>query len=266
MGSLQTERAILSDYLNPLPKEIILDNYRWWFTGSVEGTVYEETTFLLDAGSVVGLFPTSFRNSILISISVTFLTILFGSLAAYAAARMPLRWPRHLMMVNLLSRMVPIFVLMIPLFVVLRNWGLLNSLIGIIITETGFYLPFAVIILASYFESLPHELEDAARVDGCTRLGALTRIILPLSTPGLIASAVIIFIFSWHELFIPLIVSPKTETMTLPLIMANLVRSYSVPYPSVMALCIIALIPTFFLALLLNKYVVRGLTAGALKG
>jgi multiple sugar transport system permease protein len=170
------------------------------------------------------------------------------------------------MIVNMVSRMVPIFVLMISLFMVLRQWGLLNTLTGIILTEAGFYLPFATIILASYFESLPRELEDAARVDGCDRVGALFRIVLPLSTPGLAACGTIIFIFSWHELFIPLIVSPKTETMTLPIVMASLVRSYSVPYSPVMAICVMALIPTFVLSLLLQKYVVQGLTAGALKG
>lgn len=265
-GSLQTERAMLQDYLNPWPKEIVFDNYRWWLTGSVEGTVYEKSTFLLDAGSVVRLFRGSFLNSIVVSVAVTFLTLLFASAAAYAATRVPVRWPRYLMIINMVSRMVPVFVLMIPLFVVLRQWGLLNSRTGIILTETGFYLPFAVIILASYFQSLPHELEDAARVDGCDRLGALFHIILPLSTPGLMACGAIIFIFSWHDLFIPLIISPKSETMTLPIIMASLVRSYSVPYTSIMAVCIIALIPTFALSLLLQKYVVQGLTAGALKG
>lgn len=266
LGSVQTEKAMLSDYLNPWPKEVIFDNYQWWITGSIEGTVYEETTFLLDAGSVVNLFPRSFRNSVVVAVVVTFMTIVFGSLAAYAATRLPIQWPRKLMMINVVSRMVPIFVLMIPLFIVLRQLGLLNSLFGIIITETGFYLPFAVIILASYFETLPLELEDAARVDGCNRVGALFRIILPLSAPGLIACAAIIFIFSWHELFIPLIVSPLTETITLPLVMANLARSYSVPYSPIMALCIMALIPTFALSLLLRRYIAQGLMTGALKG
>lgn len=266
LGSVQTERTMLENYLDPWPKEVTMDNYIWWLTGSVKGTVYEKTTFLLDASSVVRLFPRSFRNSILVSVAVTILTLSFASLLAYAATRLPVHWPRRLMIVNLISRMVPVFVLMIPLFVVLRRWGLLNTLTGIILTEIGFYLPFAVIILASYFESLPRELEDAARIDGCDRVGALLRVVLPLSTPGIAACGTIIFIFSWHELFIPLVVSPKTETMTLPIVMATLVRSYSVPYPPIMALCIMALVPTLALSLLLQRYVVQGLTAGALKG
>jgi multiple sugar transport system permease protein len=123
-----------------------------------------------------------------------------------------------------------------------------------------------VYILASYFSSLPSELEDAARIDGCSRFGAFLRVILPLSAPGLAACGVILFILSWHELLIPLIVISKPEVMTVPVILASLVSDFYVFYTLMMAISLIGLLPTVVLVMLLQRYVVRGLTSGALKG
>ena len=127
-------------------------------------------------------------------------------------------------------------------------------------------MPYAVVILAPYFASLPSELEDAARIDGCTRFGAFLRIVLPLSTPGLAACGVIMFIISWHELLIPLILLNKPEFMTLPVVLAGLVSDYFVFFTLMMAICLLGLLPTLLLVLGLQKYVVRGLVAGAVKG
>ena len=118
---------------------------------------------------------------------------------------------------------MPVIVLMIPLYVVMRSFGQLNSLSGVIIAETGFLLPYAILILAPYFDTIPTELEEAARIDGCTRLGAFVRIVLPLATPALAACGVIMFIISWHELLIPLILNARPDFMTLPVVIASLV-------------------------------------------
>ena len=134
------------------------------------------------------------------------------------------------------------------------------------VAEVGFLMPYAVVILAPYFASLPSELEDAARIDGCTRFGAFLRIVLPLSTPGLAACGVIMFIISWHELLIPLILLNKPEFMTLPVVLAGLVSDYFVFFTLMMAICLLGLLPTLLLVLGLQKYVVRGLVAGAVKG
>jgi multiple sugar transport system permease protein len=166
----------------------------------------------------------------------------------------------------LASRLVPLVVLMIPLYVLFRRYGLLNSLAGIVIAEVGFLLPYAVLILAPYFASLSSELEDAARIDGCSRFSAFMRIVLPLATPGLAACGTIMFILSWHELLIPLIVVSQPDVMTLPVVLAGLVSDYFVFFTLMMAICLIGLAPTIVLVLLLQKYVVRGLIAGALKG
>ena len=141
-----------------------------------------------------------------------------------------------------------------------------NSLTGVIIVETGFLLPYAILILAPYFDAFPRELEDAARVDGCTRFSAFLRVILPLSTPGLAACGVIMFIISWHELLIPLVLNNKLEFMTLPMVLSSLVGDTNILFNVMMALALLALIPTVLMVFLLQKYVVHGLSAGAVKG
>ena len=200
------------------------------------------------------------------AVSVTALTLLFGSLSAYTIARLRFRWTLFLLQANIVIRFVPAIVLMIPLYIVMRSLGQLNSLSGVIIAETGFLLPYAILILAPYFDSIPSELEEAARIDGCTRLGAFVRIVLPLATPALAACGVIMFIVSWHELLIPLILNARPDFMTLPVVIASLVGDVFVFFNLMMAICLLALAPTVVLVALLQRYIVEGLSAGAVKG
>ena len=211
-------------------------------------------------------FPAAFLNSLIVGVAVTLIALALASLSAYTIARLRVRWTRTLLQMSAMSRMVPLIVLMVPLYVLFRSYGLLNSLTGVILAEVGFLIPYAIMILVPYFASFPGELEDAARIDGCTRFTAFVRMILPLSTPGLAACAVILFIISWHELLIPLIVVNRPEAMTVPVILAGLVSDYFVFFTLMMAICLLGLLPTLALVLLLQKYVVRGLVAGAVKG
>ena len=211
-------------------------------------------------------FPAAFLNSLIVGVAVTLIALSLASLSAYTIARLRVRWTRALLQMSAMSRMVPLIVLMVPLYVLFRSYGLLNSLTGVILAEVGFLIPYAIMILVPYFASFPGELEDAARIDGCTRFTAFIRMILPLSTPGLAACAVILFIISWHELLIPLIVVNRPEAMTVPVILAGLVSDYFVFFTLMMAICLLGLLPTLALVLLLQKYVVRGLVAGAVKG
>lgn len=262
-GSIQRERALVSNVTNPLPKEFTLFNYEVAVSRQAQDQA-RERGMLLPAS--MDHFPRSYLNSAIVALSVTFLTTFLGSLAGYAVTRLRFRWNQIFVYGNLASRMVPIIALMIPLFVTLGRLKLLNSLVGIILTETGFLLPFAIWILMSYFVALPTELEDAARIDGCSRIGAFFRVVIPLSGPGLAATAVIIFMLSWHELVIPLIVATNPEAMTVPVILASLSTDYYVFFTIMMAISILGLLPTVFLALAMQRYVVKGLTAGALKG
>jgi multiple sugar transport system permease protein len=264
LGSLQSEKSVQQDVRSLLPAEYTLANFRLIISGGRnKGPIFEQVSYLPRS---VEQFPLAFRNSLVVALAVTFATLAAASLSAYTLARLRLRWAPALLQLSLVSRMVPLIVLMVPLYVLFRSYGLLNSLTGIIVAEVGLLLPYAILILVPYFAAFPTDLEDAARIDGCTRWDAFLRIILPLSTPGLAACGVILFILSWHELLIPLILVSRPEFMTVPVVLAGLVSDYFVFFTLMMAICLLGLLPTLALVLALQKYVVRGLVAGALKG
>lgn len=265
-GSLMSEKTLHADVHAVVPPAVTFDNFLLILT---QGEHREDADLGITATYMpdnIRAFYSAFANSTIIAVSVTVLTLGFGTLSAYTIARLRYRWTIWFLQANLLARFVPIIVLMIPLFVLGRATGMLNSLTGVIIAETGFLLPYAILILAPYFQSLPPELEDAARVDGCTRFGAFLRIVLPLSTPGLAACGVIVFIVSWHELLIPLVLNSKLEFMTLPMVLSSLISDTNILFNVMMALALLALLPTVVLVLLLQKFVVQGLATGAVKG
>lgn len=264
IGSVQSEKSLQADTRSILPPEYTFDNFLVILTqGKQKGEIFDQATYLPDN---VKQFYTAFLNSTIVALGVTTLTLLLGSLSAYTVARLQSRWTRWMLQGNVVARFVPIIVLMIPLYVMFKGFGLLNSLWAVVIAETGFLLPYAILILAPFFATIPRELEEAARIDGCTRFSAFFRIILPLSAPGLAACGVIMFIISWHELLIPLILNSKTEFMTLPVVIASLVGDVHVFFNLMMAICLLALLPSVLLVFLLQKYVVQGLSAGAVKG
>jgi multiple sugar transport system permease protein len=264
LGALQSEKAIQADVRALVPRQLTLANFQLVLTGGTRrGPIFEQVSYLPKS---VERFPAAFLNSLVVASAVALLTLAAGSLSAYTVARLDLAWVKALASISVAARLVPLIVLMVPLYVLFRRYGLLNSLSGIVVAEVGFLLPYAILILTPYFASLPSELEDAARIDGCTRFGAFLRIVLPLATPGLAACATIMFILSWHELLIPLILVNRPEAMTVPVILAGLVSDYFVFFTLMMAICVLGLAPTLLLVLLLQKYVVRGLVAGALKG
>ena len=204
--------------------------------GEQKGRIFEQATYLPDN---IKSFYRAFANSLIVALGVTLLTVGFGALSAYTVARLKLRWALWLMQANVVARFLPAIVLMIPLYVVVRSLGQLNTLHAVILTETGFLLPYAIVILVPFFANIPADLEDAARIDGCTHFQAFWRIILPLSAPGLAACAVIMFIISWHELLIPLILNSRPEFMTLPVIVASLVGDVHVFFNLLMAICLL---------------------------
>jgi multiple sugar transport system permease protein len=264
LASFQSEKMLQQDTRALLPPEYTLANFRLILSGGTQrGPIFEQVSYLPKS---VERFPAAFVNSLVVGVAVTVIALALASLSAYTIARLQVGWTQTLLRLSAVSRMVPLIILMVPLYVLFRHYGLLNSLSGVIVAEVGLLIPYAIMILVPYFASFPSELEDAARIDGCTRFTAFLRMIVPLSTPGLAACAVILFIISWHELLIPLIVVSRPEAMTVPVILAGLVSDYFVFFTLMMAICLLGLLPTLVLVLLLQKYVVRGLVAGAVKG
>jgi multiple sugar transport system permease protein len=263
-GALQSEKSLHADTRGLWAPEWTLDNFRVILSGGAQrGAIFEQATYLPDNIKKIHF---ALINSTVISVSVTLLTLVFASLTAYTVARLRSRWVMWLMGVNVFARFVPIIVLMIPLYVTFRQMGMLNSIWGVIIALTGFLLPYGIVILAPYFASIPSELDDAARIDGCSRFTVLVRIILPLSTPALASYGAIVFVIAWNDLLIPLILNNRAEFMTLPVMIASLVGDVFTFFNLLMAICLIALAPTVILVLLLRRFVVQGLSAGAVKG
>jgi multiple sugar transport system permease protein len=205
------------------------------------------------------------KNSVIVAFSTMVISLVLGSLGAYSLARLRLRGREGIALFVLLCRMVPAMVLVIPIFVIMQNLGLRNNYLSIIAAHVTFNLPFVVWMMRSFFEEVPIELEDAALVDGCSRLGAFVRIAVPLAAPGLAATAILCLLLSWNEFLFALVLSGR-DTKTLPIGIASFVGTVSIDWGGSSAAAVLATIPVFAMGLLVQRYLVRGLTMGAVKG
>jgi multiple sugar transport system permease protein len=204
-------------------------------------------------------------NSLLVSTTTTAVCLVFGVMAAYALARIPLPGERFFMVSILGAQMMPSITIIIPLYLVMQSLALIDTMRGLVFLYTGFLLPTVIWIMHSYFKTIPPELEEAAMIDGCSRLGALVRVVLPLSGPGLVAVAAFTFLSSWNEFFMALIftgASAKTITVTV----TEFSTQFGVDYGLMATGGILGSLPPLVLAFLLQRYIVQGLTAGATKG
>ncbi len=218
------------------------------------------------ASSVPRTFAISILNSFKIASAVTIICIVIGGLAAYALVRVPFKF-NHTLQISILGiRMIPEVSLIIPLFIIASSLDLVNKPIVLIITYLSFALPYAIWIMAAFFQSVPIELEEAARLDGCSRLGIIWRVVMPISIPGLISTAMFVFLVAWDEFFYALIFTSTLAAKTAPVAIAEFVGRYVVNINGMMAGGILAAVPPVLLALIFQRYIVSGLTAGAVKG
>ncbi len=207
-------------------------------------------------------------TSAIVAVSSTLCALLIGTLAAYALARfkMPGRLDRKLALWILSTRMFPPIVTAVPLFLMMRDLGLLNTRASLVILYTGFNLPFVVWMMRGFFLEVPRELEEAAMVDGDSRLGALRRVLLPLVAPGLAATAVFCLIISWNEFLFALVLTQTDAAMTLPVGIAGRVTQYEIKWGVMSAAGVVAMLPILVFAMAVQRYLVRGLSLGAVKG
>jgi len=205
-------------------------------------------------------------NSFKVASAVTFVCLFVGGLAAYALVRISFRFNRTILVGILGTRMIPEISLVIPLFVVASRLSLIDKPAVLIITYLTFALPFAIWLMAAFFQSIPVELEDAARIDGCSRWQILFKIILPISAPGLVSTGLFVFLLSWDEFFYALIFTSTLAAKTAPVAIAEFVGRYVTDITAMMAGGVLAAIPPVLLALIFQRYIVSGLTAGAVKG
>ncbi|GAK61092.1 binding-protein-dependent transport systems inner membrane component [Candidatus Vecturithrix granuli] len=236
-----------------LPRQINLQNYREIFGGDSASSANRNLKY--------GVY-----NSLIVAGTSTIVCLIAGSLAAYTFSRMRFRGKNVFFSMILSTQFLPIVALMIPLYMIMRWLSLLNTRLALIISNCSFILPLVIWLMRGYFESVPKDLEEVARIDGCSRLGVIVRIVLPLSTPGLAASGIFAFIIAWNEFFTALILTSTLRSKTISVLISEYSSKVGVDYVAMAAAGVIASLPPVILALFFQKYIVQGLTAGAVKG
>ncbi len=207
-----------------------------------------------------------FLNSLLTAGPTALFSTLFGGLAAYSVSRYRFGFRKPFMTIVLCTQMIPGVLLVGPYFKVLNQFGLFDTHVGLILGYTAVALPFCTWMLKGYFDSVPRELDEAALVDGCTKLEALFRVILPLSVPGMVATGIFAFLLAWGDLLWALCLTSSENVTTVTLGIANSVGEYRVVWPALMAAALIACVPSVGFYSFLQKYIVGGMTNGSVKG
>ena len=211
-------------------------------------------------------FLLNVRNSLIVAGSVTIISVAISSLAAYSMARYRTRFRGLIGRLILFAYLTPTSLLFIPLSIVIAQLGLGNSLTGLVLVYLTFSLPLGTWLLQSYFRGVPRELEEQAAIDGLTRLGALVRIVLPLSAPGLAAVSIFTFTGAWNELLLALVLTTSEAIRTAPLALNYLVTSDVIPWGPVMAGAVLSSLPLVVLYFIAQRFMVQGMTAGSVKG
>jgi multiple sugar transport system permease protein len=205
-------------------------------------------------------------NSLIVTTITVAICVVAGTLAAYAFARLTFRGRNNIMLGYLLVRMFPEVMMIIPLYVMMRTVGLVDSRFGLALAYTSFLLPLFVWMLKGFFDAAPKELESAARIDGSTRLGAMVRIVLPLARNGLVASSVFIAIAAWNEFIFALMLTTGQGSRTWPVGLQLMVGEFQLPWGVLAAGGILSILPVMLLFAIVQRAMVQGLTAGAIKG
>ena len=225
-------------------------------------TTWEHYSFVLEHSA----FPTFFKNSVIVSASTAVAVTICASLSGYALSRFSFRAKYWIIALMLLTQMFPLVMLVAPIFKILSPLHLTNSLTGLVIVYTAFNVPFATFLMQSFFDGIPKDLEEAAMIDGATQFTAFRQIILPLTLPGIAATLGFVFTAAWSELLFALMLINGNDAATFPVGLLTFVSKFSVDFGQMMAAGVMALIPAGLFFLLIQRYLVQGLTAGAVKG
>jgi multiple sugar transport system permease protein len=255
ISTIQPQVSLLRVPAQVIPESVTIQNYFDIFKPAAFGDNSGQSTFFL-----------ALQNSVIVTLGTTLMACVFGTMAAYAFARLNIPAKRTLLLVVLGSQLLPAISLIIPLYRMFKTAGLLDTLFALILAYSTFSIPFVVWIMAGYFQSVPIELEEAARIDGASRFGAFVRIALPLAAPGLGATAIFTMLNAWDEFFFALIFTSTYASKTVPVAIAEFIGRHSVNWGLLVTGGFIASLPPLILSLLFYRYIVSGITAGGLKG
>ena len=210
-------------------------------------------------------FPVLIKNSLITSFLTMVMSLTLGTLAGYSLSRSDFRAKETVLLVYLLVRVIPGVLLLIPIFLLMQKFNLLDTHIGLALAYTTFTLPAAVWLMKGFFDGLPIDLENAARVDGCSRMGALWRVVLPLVLPGIAATATLVAIEAWNDVLFALMITSSTDARTWPVGMKLLIGEFQLPWGQLTATAVLSLIPVVIGFSFAGRRMVAGLTAGGVK-
>jgi multiple sugar transport system permease protein len=224
----------------------------------------------LTVGSTPDDSATGFRaalfNSSIIATSVTAVAMIVGTLAAYAFARLHFPGRSWLILAFMATYMLPPIALLLPLYQIMSTLHLRDTPLALIIIYSSFVTPFVIWIMRGYIETISPELDDAARVDGCSRLGALVRIIVPVAAPGLASTALLAFLLAWDEFLYALVITQTNASKTLPIALNDFIGRHGIDFGLLATGGVIAALPPVLIAFVFQRYIVAGLTSGSVKG
>ena len=256
--SVTPPNALVSDILRLWPEQMTFEHYAKLFgaTSTSQGN---------EVQSVWPQFSRAFFNSLLTAFAATVLTVLIAAFGAWAFVR--LRFPgRDLIFVVIVGTLgVPAYTVMIPLYRIMISAGLVDTYTGVVLIYVSAFLPLALWLMRSVYQAMPLSLEEAAWLDGASKLYTLVRIVLPLAGPGLVATAILTFLSAWGQFMVPLVFSPTLDTKPLTVLIPEFVTRNYVDYGLMNAAGIVAIVPPVLLAIFLNRFLVQGLMAGASK-
>lgn len=270
-SSVQQESEITARPPHWIPHQPTLENFAAIFAAREKQVTYE--TRRQGDPATGGFIPSTARNlvpamwnSTLVAVAVVLLNLIVAVPAAYAMAKIRFIGRSTSIYFMLTTRVIPDIALVVPFFLFIHKLGLLDHLGSLVITYLAVTVPFSVFILVGYFESLPDELDKAARVDGCSRLQTLLHVYLPLAAPSLVAVVLFTFLTSWNEFLLALMFTQTPASQTMPIVVAAFTSDFTISFSFINAAGVLAVIPPVLLAVVFERYIVSGLTAGAVKG
>ncbi len=252
IASVSSQVDLLQIPLKWIPSHISFGRYEQIFSASGE--------------NIFANFRAALVNSVIVASVTVVISMTVGVFGAYAFARLRFKGARAALLLFLSTYMVPPIALVIPMYLIMVKLHLLDNRLGLIIVYCSFATPFVLWIMGNYFQSIPRELEDAARVDGCTRIGALFRVILPLARPGLLSTMLFAFLVAWDEFLYALIFTSTNASKTIPVAIAEFTGRYTTDFGLQAAGGILAAVPPALIAVAFQRYIVGGLSQGAVKG
>jgi multiple sugar transport system permease protein len=260
-ASLQTESELIRRPPPIVAPHPTVDNYDYVFTGAVPSAYASKELLRGTVTKDVRQIPKGLRNSFIVAAGTVLINLLFATLAAYTFARERFRGRQAAFLFILGSRLLPSVAVAVPIYVALRNLDLLDSKLGLVLLYSAFTLPFSIWVLTLYFQSLPVEVEEAARVDGCSRLETLRHVVLPLAAPGLAAIGAFSFLFSYSEFLFALFTTETPHAKTIPVIIASVSVNPDASYTLIAVGIVLSMIAPIGFALVFRRYITSGLVA-----